>query len=319
MLRYFLIRACVQSVEHFYSLLVAVLLDFFIGEFSFAHPLVGFGNLAGKMEARVNNKKKISGLLAVVLLIAPFVALTAFADNAVKQTGLPGAAWIFEGIILYFTIGTRSLIEHAAAVAKALRSGSLEEARYSVSRIVSRDTSSMQEQDAARAAIESVLENGNDAVFAPIFWFFILGAPGAVLLRLSNTLDAMWGYKNARYLYFGWGAARLDDVLMWLPARLTALSYALCGHGLEAVKCWWQQGSKWYSPNAGPVMAAGAGALRVSLGGDAVYGGKLKERLTLGCGKIPDYRDIDRANQLVTRSLFLWILLIFLKEVISHA
>lgn len=317
--RYFLIRACVDSVEHFYSLLVAVLLDLFIGEFSFAHPLVGFGNLAGKVEARANNRKKGSGLMAVLLLIAPFVALTTLADNAVKQSGLPGAAWIFEGIILYFTIGTRSLIEHAAAVARALRSGSLEEARFSVSRIVSRDTSSMQEQDAARAAIESVLENGNDAVFAPIFWFFILGAPGAVLLRLSNTLDAMWGYKNERYLKFGWAAARLDDVLMWLPARLTALSYALCGHGLDAIKCWWRQGRKWYSPNAGPVMAAGAGALRVSLGGDAVYGGKLKERLILGCGKVPDYRDIDRANKLVTRSLLLWILLIFLKEVISHA
>jgi adenosylcobinamide-phosphate synthase len=129
----------------------------------------------------------------------------------------------------------------------------------------------------------------------------------------------MWGYKNDRYLYYGWAAARLDDVLMWIPARLTAFSYALCGHAADALKCWMQQGTKWYSPNAGPVMAAGAGALRVLLGGNAVYGGTTKQRIVLGCGKPPNFRDIDRAIHLVFRALLVWVVVVSLTEVFVHA
>jgi adenosylcobinamide-phosphate synthase len=308
-------------VEHFYSLLAAVLLDQVIGEFSFAHPLVGFGNLASQLELVLNKQesanKKILGAAAVLISILPFVGLTiAITLTLTLTVTLKQWAWIFDALVLYFAIGTRSLVEHATAVSAALKQDDLVGARLAVSKIVSRETSQMQAADAARAAIESVLENGNDAIFAPIFWFLLLGAPGAVLLRLSNTLDAMWGYKNDRYLHFGWAAARLDDVLMFIPARLTALTYALCGHAQSALHCWWQQGRQWYSPNAGPVMASGAGALQVSLGGDAVYGGKLKERPALGCGKEPEYQDIDRANKLVWRCLIVWIAIVFLKEIL---
>jgi adenosylcobinamide-phosphate synthase len=170
----------------------------------------------------------------------------------------------------------------------------------------------MEEQDVARAAVESVLENGNDAIFGAIFWFILFGPEGAVFYRLINTLDAMWGYKNELYIHFGWAAARLDDIVNWLPARITALTYALVGNFLCAIKCWNEQAKGWYSPNAGPVMAAGAGALVVSIGGHATYHGQIKQRPILGMGAAPTASDILRTVELVQRGRNLWILAIFI-------
>ncbi|MDP3038050.1 MAG: regulatory signaling modulator protein AmpE, partial [Rhodocyclaceae bacterium] len=157
------------------------------------------------------------------------------------------------------------------------------------------------------AAVESVLENGNDAVFGALFWFFVAGGAGALLFRLANTLDAMWGYRDARRVYFGWAAARIDDVLNFVPARLTALTYALLGRTRDALACWRTQAPRWSSPNAGPVMAAGAGALKVGLGGTARYHGASEERPRLGSGAAPTFVDIGRAVTLVERGQWLWL------------
>ena len=137
-----------------------------------------------------------------------------------------------------------------------------------------------------------------------------------VLYRLSNTLDAMWGYRNARYNEFGWAAARLDDVLNYVPARLSALSYALLGHTRNALHCWRTQAAQWESPNAGPVMAAGAGALQVRLGGKAIYHGTISERPLLGCGAEVECRDIPRAVQLVQRTVYLWLAVVGLSALL---
>jgi len=220
--------------------------------------------------------------------------------------------WLAQTLLLYFALGMSSLAQHARAVQAALEADDLPAARIAVGMIVSRDTGAMQNNDAAKAAIESVLENGNDAVFGAMFWFVLLGAPGAVAYRLANTLDAMWGYRTPRYYHFGWGAARLDDVLNFIPARLTALTYALLGNARHAWRCWRAQARLWYSPNAGPVMAAGAGALGIVLGGAANYHGAAKERPTLGLGQPAQAADIGRAINLVQRGLWLWILVVFL-------
>jgi adenosylcobinamide-phosphate synthase len=223
------------------------------------------------------------------------------------------AAWlahpVLDALLLGFALGGRSLAEHARAVAASLADGRLEAAREAVGRIVSRDTGALDEEGAATAAVESVLENGNDAVFGALFWFCIAGGAGALLYRLANTLDAMWGYRDARRIYFGWAAARLDDALNFVPARLTALTYALLGETRTALACWRAQAAQWSSPNAGPVMAAGAGALKVSVGGTAMYHGAAEARPLLGAGRAANAADIARAVALVERGLLLWVVL----------
>ena len=190
-------------------------------------------------------------------------------------------------------------------------------ARQKVGYIVSRQTEHMTAIDVRRATIESVLENGADAVFAPLFWFMLLGPFGALLYRLTNTLDAMWGYKNQRYLYFGWAAARLDDTLNWLPARLTASSYALLGNTPQAIQAWRRHAPLLESPNAGPVMTAGAGALNLNLGGPATYHGKLKDKPWFGGAKQPGDQDILRAIRLIYQTLAFWWVLIAITECVT--
>jgi adenosylcobinamide-phosphate synthase len=169
------------------------------------------------------------------------------------------------------------------------------------------------------ATTESVLENGNDSIFGAIFWFVLAGGGGVVLYRLVNTLDAMWGYRNDQYRYFGWAAARFDDLLNYIPARLTALTYALLGNTRQAINCWLNQAPACDSPNAGPVMAAGAGALDIRIGGPTYYQGKLRQRPHLGTDNSPDIADIECALKLVRHSVWLWLGLLIIAGGISHA
>lgn len=282
---------------------IALLLDAWLGEPRRFHPLVGFGHLAQFVERRIYADARLNGGIALVLVTAPLAGLAAGIGS------LPWH-WALDALLLYCVIGWRSLEMHALSVRDALLADDLTIARQQVGLIVSRDTAQLDQTGVTQGAIESVLENGNDAIFGAIFWFAVAGAPGAVAYRLANTLDAMWGYRNDRYRYFGWAAARLDDLLNYVPARLTALSYAVCGNLRTALNCWQTQGAVWKSPNASPVMAAGAGSLGVSLGGPACYHGKLESRSALGIGSIPNAGDIDRTLYLIRRALLLWIIAI---------
>jgi adenosylcobinamide-phosphate synthase len=283
--------------------LSAVLLDQLLGEVPRFHPLVGFGNLASAIEKKLNRRSLAGGLFAWLLTIGPWVALAFWLR--------PLAPFAVDVVLLYFALGAQSLCEHAEAIASPLQEGRLDEARRRVGRIVSRDTSRLDESGIAKAGVESVLENGNDAIFATLFWFAVLGGPGALLFRLSNTLDAMWGYRTERYNLFGRFAARFDDALNFIPARLTALTYALLGHTRNALTCWRAQAPGWDSPNAGPVMAAGAGSLGIQLGGTAIYHGQEENRPPLGAGPDPEAADLGRALALIHRSLWLWLLALF--------
>lgn len=291
-------------------LLAALALDYFFGEPKRFHPLVGLGWVVKKVEQGFNQSQlsKIKGGYGVSVILIPIGAFAYFLEGALSSS--PFTLFVCTAFILYLAIGWKSLLLHSKAIRDPLEAQDIETARQKVALIVSRDTAALDETGVSKAATESVLENGSDAIFAPIFWFLVGGIPGVVLYRVVNTLDAMWGYKNERFFHFGWAAAKLDDVLNWVPARICALSYALCGQTWLAFKCWSQQAQAWKSPNAGPVMASGAGALNVMLGGVAHYQGDSEVRPPLGCGAAPTARIIKKAEALLNRSLLLWVLVI---------
>lgn len=297
-------------------IVIALLIDAVIGDPRRWHPLVGFGNTASWLESSLNKYSEdkyflsyIKGLLAWTLMILPIVYILWFIQNLFPQSE------ILLGIIcLTFSLGTKSLMQHARDVTYALKKHDIVQARKQIAMIVSRDTSNSDETAINRATIESVLENGSDAIFAAVFWFIVLGAPGVILYRLANTLDAMWGYKTERFNKFGRAAARIDDVLNWLPARLTAISYALAGSTLSALSCWHKQAKHWQGINPGVVMSSGAGALKVSLGGSATYHGKYVVRPELGCEDEPHVDDINRAIKLVHKSIIIWVIIIAIGE-----
>ncbi len=291
-------------MTHYFFLIPPVIaLDLWLGEPKYWHPLVGFGWLTDKAESLLHTSNQalfqcLLGTFAWLLLIIPLLIITYFMEDYF-------GGW-FALIVAYLAIGGKSLKDHALQVSDALQQGDIDLARQKVSYIVSRDTSELDEQAISRSTIESVLENGSDAIFAALFWFAIAGAPGVVLYRLSNTLDAMWGYRNEKYEYFGKFSARVDDILNWIPARLTALTYLFVGNSQRAWRCWQEQAKQWYSPNAGVVMATGAGALNVQLGGVARYHGKYKARPQLGSNNPPCAIDIERSWQLVLNGMLLW-------------
>ena len=304
------------------SLLVALLLDRLFAEVSRNHPLVFFGTMANRAEARYRKSAEVKGNVAAAsgqrwagtynwcLLVLPPTALLIFFQSMASDF----AVMIAGTLALYFCIGGRSLTEHAQAIAAPLASGNMVAAREKLARIVSRDTGHLDKQAVTNATIESVLENGSDALLAPLFWYVVAGAPGVLCYRLSNTLDAMWGYRNERYVNFGRTAARIDDVMNWLPARCCAISYALAGRSRAAFRCWLSQAPLCDSPNAGPVMAAGAGALGVRVGGAAVYGNETHWRPFLGDGRDAQPQDIKRALALLRRATGIWLLAIVLYE-----
>ena len=264
-------------------LLVAMALDWLIGEPDILwrripHPVVIMGRAISWFDQRWNRRvgmtgrnRQTRGGTAIFLLI-----LAAAGLGVMLSFG--GA--IIAGTSLAVMLAARSLDEHIRAVADALDDG-VEPARRAVGMIVGRDTSHLSEAEIARAAIETGAENLSDGVIAPAFWFLVAGLPGLFVYKLVNTADSMIGYRNARHFAFGGAAARLDDVLNIVPARLTALlicgAAALRGRGIAALRTMMKDGRYHASPNAGWPEAAMAGALDVWLAGPRRYGNRVRQ------------------------------------------
>ncbi|HEB73228.1 MAG TPA: cobalamin biosynthesis protein CobD, partial [Nitrospirae bacterium] len=190
-------------------------------------------------------------------------------------------------LIIYTTLSARDLADHATAVFKALNAGEIERARELAGRIVGRDTGSLDERGVARAATESVAENCVDGVTAPLIYAFLFGPAGAMVYKAINTMDSTFGYKNEKYINFGWASARLDDLANYVPARITVFFIVTASmitrrNYRQALTIAIRDGRNHLSPNSGLPEAGFAGALGLQLGGEGSYHGKPKSAPLIG-------------------------------------
>jgi adenosylcobinamide-phosphate synthase len=294
------------------TLLYAFFLDLAIGDpRRLPHPVRIMGRGIGKMEKILrgcvrDGDEKTAGMLLVVSIVISVIIITTLIEKALLWPS-EGIFKIIGAVTLVYltstTLALRELITSAQQVINAIREGALEKARADLSMIVGRDTESLSEEAALRATIETVAENLSDGFIAPLFYFVLGGLPLAMAYKAINTLDSMVGYKNDRYIRFGWASAKLDDAANFIPARMTGAmiiiavffltlfknahnAFAAACRSYTIMRC---DGKNHTSPNSGVPEAAMAGALNVSLGGPSLYRGVLVQKPWIGVDGIPDY------------------------------
>ena len=256
------------------SLILAILLDALLGEprwlwSRLPHPAVVIGNIISKLSKLMNHapQQKRKGVLLVLILAI---------GGGITGILITWLGPIADAVTVAILLAHKSLVEHVSNVAQSLRM-SLLSGQRSVAMIVGRDTADMNTEQVSRAAIESMAENFSDGFVAPVFWFLVAGLPGIIIYKAINTSDSMIGYKNRTFKDFGWATARVDDVLNWIPARLSAL----CIWAITGVPVKWQliaQNAKMHrSPNAGWPEAAMAYAMEISLSGPRSYEGQMRK------------------------------------------
>ncbi len=267
-----------------YILLIAFVLDSILGDpRGLPHLIVLFGKFIAFGERHLNKGDNlfIKGLLMVMILVPGSYFLTLLLLDFLGVIH-PLAGNVIEVVLLFYCLANRTLIKEGQAVFKTLSEVGLEAGRKRLSWIVGRDTSKLDDQQIRTATLETLSENLSDGVIAPLCYYFILGVPGAVAYKMINTLDSMIGYKSDRYKLFGKAAARLDDVVNYIPARITALLMLLVSGKFRGVAFVIRDGKKHASPNAGYPEAALAFILNCRFGGPNFYHGKLVEKPYIG-------------------------------------
>jgi len=279
------------------------------------HPVAMMGSLIGwldrtfNLETRSPAQRKLAGLGVVILLLTISALSGWLIEMALRQLALGN---LLIALVASTLIAQRSLYQHVARVRDAFAAGGLAEARRAVSMIVGRDPDQLDEAGVSRAAIESCAENFSDGVVAPVFWLALLGLPGLITYKAINTADSMIGHLSPRYQSFGWAAARLDDLVNLIPARLSGLLVALVapaagGTIAAALKVMWRDAAKHRSPNAGWPESATAGALGLALAGPRRYGERVVDDVFLNAEARKDATpdDIGRALNLLTAACLL--------------
>lgn len=310
-------------MSRIFTLLAGWLMDLLIGDPAWLpHPVVGFGKLIAAGEKRWNkgdNRRRKGAWMAIGLVVGIFL-LTLGLEIGLRLAGeaLHIGAWlqgIADAVLIFFCLAGTTLIREVRKVFRAV-DRSLEEGRAQVARIVGRDTSELSAQEIRTAALETLAENLNDGVIAPLFWLAILGVPGMMAYKMVNTLDSMIGYRNERYRDFGRFAARLDDVAGWIPARLTAFLMLLVSGKLGKTAWVHENGCKHLSPNSGHPEAALAAILDCRFGGPHNYFGEEVWKPYIGENDRPlttsDMRRAVRINRAAEIAMVLLTAAVFL-------
>jgi adenosylcobinamide-phosphate synthase len=309
-----------MMIYHLIAISIAYFIDRLVGDPpQWPHPVRWIGSLISFLEKYLNHgeNKRLKGVLMLlfVLLIVFSIVLLLI---AISYRIHPIAGIAIESIIIASTIAQKSLKEAALEVHAPLEKGDLAGARIKLSYIVGRDTDSLNESEIARGAIETVAENTSDGVTAPLFWALIGGAPLAMVYRATNTCDSMAGYKNERFKDFGWASAKWDDVMNWIPSRITGILMLIGTKPMKmeyqrAWKILFRDAKKHPSPNSGWGEAAVAAILGIQLGGINYYKGIVSNRAKMGDPLVPIQADhILSANKILDKTVFLFLLLLWI-------
>ena len=298
-------------------LILGFVLDSFLGDpDAIPHPIVLIGKMISALESVIRkfcpaNKggELIGGSILGIVVIAVSFLIPFFVLLLITKVFFGFWGQVIRLIVEVFwcwqILSARTLAKEAYMVYQKVRQGDLYGARNQVARIVGRDTSNLSMEEVIKACIETVAESTSDGVVAPLFYMTIGGIPLGFLYKATNTLDSMVGYRNDRYRYFGSFSARMDDILNFIPARITALVGVLMAGFINldrsnAFKMWKRDRLKHLSPNSGNPESVWAGALNIQLGGDAYYFGKRYEKATLGNpDRYPEAEDINRSVRLM--------------------
>ncbi|MCT4626847.1 adenosylcobinamide-phosphate synthase CbiB [Halodesulfovibrio sp.] len=274
-------------MEYLWIPLAAFLIDVvFADPACLPHPVQLIGRMLNKLEklARKNFPNRVGGVLSlVILLLLVFIIVSAFID-------IPYLGWVFALYFAWSGLALGSLLNEGTKAVQAIASGSLDRGRSAVSMLVSRDVSNATQEELYKTLAETLSENFNDGIIAPFFWLVLSGPVGLWLYKATSTMDSMWGYKNEKWIDLGWAGAKFDDVLAYVPARLSAMFLQWTANlaGLGPAKGVWnsvvRDAEKMESPNAGWPMAMAAHLYGRPMGGEAVYFGKVKEKPVLGVG-----------------------------------
>ena len=310
-------------MKNYILLVIAIVLDLLIGDpVTSIHPVRLIGSLILKIEHFLYNKnlsKRFTGFIGVSISLGIVIIIFFFLYKL--SCFIPYGKEIFSVLVFYSTIAIKDLAVHGMRIKKALDNSDILLARKNAGMILSRDVDNLSQEKIITGTVESISENSSDSIIAPVFFGLIFGPMGALTYRVINTMDAMWGYKNERYIDFGRTAAILDDVVNYIPARLTGLLICLVsglngwGSGKVAgnplITTWKimiRNHDKTASPNAGYPEAAMAGALGIQLGGEASYFGKIVSNPTIGDNKRePEVADISNSLRIIAVSVVLFL------------
>ena len=290
----------------------------------FSHPVVGIGQLISFFERNLNKTgwssslRMATGLLTLIFLMTGLTILGFLIVLAIPAGTL---GILVTSFLVWPFIAAKSLADHVKAVAEPLKTNDLPSARQAVSMIVGRNSDNLGSNDIARAALESLAENTSDWVTAPLFWGVFLGFPVVLIYKLVNTADSMIGYKSERYADFGWASARFDDLINYIPARLTSLIYTIISRNtLKVLRITLRDASQHRSPNAGWPETSVAASIGVKLSGPRIYDGiKTNDPWLNSDGRNPTGHDLFSGLRLFDHFLWAITLLLLSCSVISFA